>query len=401
MTQVCTRNKIKKDFYFMVTLSDLAEVLHAVGDSLTALHIENSYTVHEREHCQMWLRELPFNGANLRKLDIIDLGNFALEEAILSAVSGRVQCLAVSGNHAECITNHFIGLQELHLGVLEVNSKDMWQALGTTLESLSIRRVASSIYKDTMRDIQTFFRKLSSVEIGFVEGLWDPHAELFMSFGALLKDALFINWSSAIPPAKIQEILAVCPNVGSGALLEDADEQSVKALAKRINAIETNDELVKWQDCPNVERSKLRPSSEEDLSEESYHAALQALHLDKKPKLIFLDFVVFEQRRITQALNAVAESTGALLKMHVMMGRQSPRSWETIARANPVLEDVRISYMLEEVDPFANGQPTGEIRTFSARFGEAGRATRDEFVSKGMMAEGFVPCNAILHGDRV
>lgn len=98
----------------------------------------------------MWLRELPFNGANLRKLDIIDLGNFALEEAILSAVSGRVQCLAVSGNHAECITNHFIGLQELHLGVLEVNLKDMWQALGTTLESLSIRHVASSIYKGTI-----------------------------------------------------------------------------------------------------------------------------------------------------------------------------------------------------------------------------------------------------------
>lgn len=117
----------------------------------------------------------------LCKLDIY-LSNFALENTILSTLRGRVQCLSPLAPHPHLIAAHFTELQELHLEVLKVDAKDMWMALGPTLESLSIRIVMPDVYKGTVRNIQTFCRKLSSVDIGFSGGLWEGHAALYMSY---------------------------------------------------------------------------------------------------------------------------------------------------------------------------------------------------------------------------
>lgn len=49
----------------------------------------------------------------------------------------------------------------------------------------------------------------------------------------------------------------------------------------------------------------------------------------------------------------------------------------------------------EDMELFSRGQPEGESRTFNVKFTE-----EDEFISKGMMVEGFVPSDETLDSDR-
>lgn len=210
----------------MVPFSDLGEGLHAIGGKLTVLHSDSSYPGGNVEMSNPWIRALATNGAVLRKLHISFPWNVPLEEHILSAVPGRVQCLVIRGKRTQLITANCIGLQELDLLELAVDAEDMWRAVGPTLESLSIGRVAASIYPKTMGDIQTFCLKLTSVEIDFLEGHWEELAALYMSYGDQLKLALFSTERGVFPLAKIQEILSVCPNVSCGALTGLADVRS-------------------------------------------------------------------------------------------------------------------------------------------------------------------------------
>lgn len=177
VTQVCTRQADQEELFFVVPFSNLREVLQGIGDKLKDLCIEDSLPGQEMQDCFPWLRVLASNRAMLRKLDISLVADVPLEEVVLSAVHCRVASISVFGNHRQQIPTPFSGLRELHLGNLEVNAFDMWRALGPTLEALSVREMAAEVYKDTLGHIQTFCRKLTSMEIAFIKDRWQPHAD--------------------------------------------------------------------------------------------------------------------------------------------------------------------------------------------------------------------------------
>lgn len=125
-------------------------MLRIVGDKLKVLHLCGSHPPQDVVQSQPWIGALARNGAMLCKLDVIDLENGPLVEAVLGAVQGRVQCLSVRGEFARHVNTHFVRPQELHLSVLKDVSKDMWEALGPSLESSSNRIVMPHAYKDAM-----------------------------------------------------------------------------------------------------------------------------------------------------------------------------------------------------------------------------------------------------------
>lgn len=261
VTQVCTQRTIWEDFFFEVPLPYLREILLAIGNKLKVLHIANSDPTQDVEECRPWMRALGASGIVLRELDISSVADALLEEAILWAVLGQVECLSVPGCHVQKIANHFAGLRDLVLSsVPERDTTGVWRARGPTLESLSIRGMMADIYKDTLGSIQTFCRRLTSFEIDFVEDLWEPHVELFMSYGAQLQHAMFANRNGGIPPAKQREILSVCPNVQCDDVsLVRMDTLCVQAMAERMIKINEVTFLVgNWKPCMSAEISKER-----------------------------------------------------------------------------------------------------------------------------------------------
>lgn len=151
---------------------------------------------------------------------------------------------------------------------------------------------------------------------------------------------------------------------------------SLKALAERLKSIDERhffrekfEVLQNYRKEENIELmfSPRFPGNEPvDVSK-----ALRTLQLSTKPKLSFLDLtLVLDQRLHTEALNVIAESTGALRRFHVVIGRKSRDSWEAIASANQFLEEVTIMYITDDDEDFsAGGQRPGELRTFRVRFG--------------------------------
>lgn len=93
---------------FVVPFDNLNDVLALVGGKLKVLQINPSHPPDDTQQYVPWIGALASNGAMLRKLNIIDLGNFALGEEILSAVHGHVQ-------HTQRISTCFSELQELYL----------------------------------------------------------------------------------------------------------------------------------------------------------------------------------------------------------------------------------------------------------------------------------------------
>lgn len=115
---------------------------------------------------------------------------------------------------------------------MDVDAKEMWQGLGPTLDTLSIRGIGTEVYKKTMGDIQTFCRRLTSANIGFLHGTWEAHAELYMSYGVQLKHVNLFSWPTAAT-------ILVCPNVycnRANGIREDVP--SMKALAERVKRID-------------------------------------------------------------------------------------------------------------------------------------------------------------------
>lgn len=54
------------------------------------------------------------------------------------------------------------------------------------------------------------------------------------------------------------------------------------------------------------------------------------------------------------------------------MGKQSYESWKAVALGNPLLEGVRVRYILlsEDMQFFAHGQPVGELGLLHVKYGE-------------------------------
>lgn len=135
---------------------------------------------------------LASNGAVQCELEIHDLRNRPLEEAILFAVRGRVEILSIWGFHIKLVASHFVGLRELHLNSMpKEDTNPLWRALGPSLELLFIRVSGEEMDEGTLGSIQLHCRKLTSVQICFADDAWKAHADLLISYGDQLKDVGF------------------------------------------------------------------------------------------------------------------------------------------------------------------------------------------------------------------
>lgn len=98
----------------IVPFSALHDVFHAVKGQLKAFFIERSHSTNEQTSFP-WLQALASNRAALHTVEMDGATNLPLEKAVLSAIRGRVERLAISGMQAELVGTHFVGLRELRL----------------------------------------------------------------------------------------------------------------------------------------------------------------------------------------------------------------------------------------------------------------------------------------------
>lgn len=167
----------------------LSEVLTQVGGRLKELFVTSTHTAAEDEMLfRPWVNALASHCTGLQRLDISNLTNAPLEEAILSS-SRSVQDLAVNPAHAPLIGSRFAGLRRLLLTAPPQDAEEMWRAVGSSLELVSIGHEHDPAYVDreTIRNIQSHCRKLSSLRLYPTEEDYDVCTELLMSYGSSSK----------------------------------------------------------------------------------------------------------------------------------------------------------------------------------------------------------------------
>lgn len=134
---------------------------------------------------------------------------------------------------------------------------------------------------------------------------------------------------------------------------------STKALAAHVKCIDesysSRESFEALKHCRNVEKVRLMFIPHPVFVDA--FTALQTLQLSTKQNLESLESVFDQDQRLqTEALQCTAQSTGALRRFHLMIGRQSRESWEAIATANPFLEEVEIKYFLDDNQDFSAGE---------------------------------------------
>lgn len=226
----------------------------------------------------------------------------------------------------------------------------MFRELGPTLESLYITDGLEDFETYDMKMIQTFCQKLRGVEVDVSSREADALASLLMSLGSQLEFACV--WE--LTNAQRAEVIAKCRNAGWNVEFQCQKDEltslwtfgSRNQLPEHIlgGASEHTRLVSRSKALQNMKKLALQAEFNDAGTE-----ALKAFDLSSKTSLTHFAIYFLENSPMSDTLRCVAEGTGALRYFAVQCGVQERKDWEAVATANPLLEEVMIELILDDV----------------------------------------------------
>lgn len=281
-------------------------------------------------------------------------------------MAGKVESLTAPPVHMDLVVLYGAGLREPQVGVapgLFVSMEPLPHAskvattLGPTLEKFHYGFRIDHLFK-TITDafVANICMKLKWIDAcpanPGTDALTHSFAQFLCSFGDRLEFAFIMSVNCSTE--SIQQILRSCPNLICDFEWHPEDDlpvESIRAIADRIKRLEvgwgdiTKEKMLEVRrDCETVEKISFSTSTDSSLAA---MGLLEAMRLEEKPLLATLVLNMRSCGAITETLCVFGKCAGALrvFKMHCQP--QESGAFDAVAKASPLLEEVRIHLLLE------------------------------------------------------